>query len=308
MKQLIKNIIPFNNRTQMPKIQFLIKIVLAFFLCKFAGEIIAEAVVIAIHFAVGKNPLEGAMFDPQTITLISYYGYIIVIGITLLYIKLIWKKPLSEIGLAKGLGTYFVGAAAGAVLVVICTAAITLTGTIKYNGIFKNIDVVIILLMLGGFVFQGAVEELLCRGLVLLTLKEKTSVPTAVGVSTVLFILPHLSSLSEARPSLVLCGIVDLVLISVIFSLLTLRINSIWAACGLHTVWNFILYNILGLNLSGKDTKTAAVFDMESVGDNILNGGVYGIEASMITAVILAAAALLLWLSGRKSDNASADK
>ena len=35
---------------------------------------------------------------------------------------------------------------------------------------------------------------------------------------------------------------------------------------------------------------TAAVFDMRSVGSNVLNGGAYGIEASAVTAVVLAVA------------------
>ena len=89
-------------------------------------------------------------------------------------------------------------------------------------------------------------------------------------------------------------AIVNLVLISLIFSLLTIRFKSIWAACGLHSAWNYILYSILGLNLSGKDERATAVFDMSSSGSNILNGADYGIEASIITTVVLAVAAGIL--------------
>lgn len=85
MKQLLKNISPFNDRTDMPKIIYVIKIILAFWACKIVGEVLAEGVTILIHFALRKNPLEGEIFDPQTITLITYYGYIIVIGIVMLY-------------------------------------------------------------------------------------------------------------------------------------------------------------------------------------------------------------------------------
>lgn len=279
---------------------YVMKIILAFFVCKFAGEIVAEGVVILIHFAVGKNPLEGEIFDPQTITLITYYGYIIVIGIILLYWKTFQKKTLSEIGITQKFGTYFAGAAAGVLLVGISALAVMLTGTIQYHGIFKNIDFTIIMLMLGGFVVQGAMEELLCRGLVLFSLKDKTPLPVAIGVSTLLFIIPHLSALSEGEPIFVMIGILDLILISVIFSILTVRFDSIWAACGLHSVWNFILFNILGLNLSGNDETTAAVFDMRSVSENILNGGEYGIEASIVTAAVLAAAAVILYVLCKK--------
>lgn len=300
MKRFLKNISPFNNRTEMSTIMYVVKIILAFWMCKIIGELIAEGVVMLIHSALGKNVLNGEMFDPQTITLITYYGYIIVIGIIILYWKLIWKKNLSEMGITKRFSNFYVGAVVGILLVVISVAAVMLTGTIKYNGVFKSIDFVIILLMLGGFIIQGAMEEFLCRGIVFFSLKNKTSLPMSIGVSTAMFIVPHLSSLSEGKPIYIVIGILNLILISVIFSLFTLRFNSIWATCGLHSIWNFILFNILGLNLSGKDETIAAVFDLRSVGENICNGGEYGIEASIITAVVLATAAALIWYLIRK--------
>lgn len=284
----------------MPAILYVVKIILAFWVCKIVGELIAEGVVILIHFALGKNVLNGETFYPQTITLITYYGYIIVIGIIILYWKLIWKKSLSEMGITKRFSNFYVGAVVGILLVVISVAAVMLTGTIKYNGVFKSIDFVMILFMLGGFIIQGAMEEFLCRGIVLCLLKNKTSLPMAIGISTAMFIIPHLSSLSEGKPIYIVIGILNLILISVIFSLFTLRFNSIWATCGLHSIWNFILFNIFGLNLSGKDETTAAVFDLRSVGENICNGGEYGIEASIITAVVLAAASALIWYLSRK--------
>ncbi len=271
MKQFLKNISPFNNASEMPMIIYVIKMILAFLVCKFVGEIAAEGVVILIHFAVGKNPLEGEMFDPQTITLITYYGYIIVIGITLLYWKLFQKKAPSEMGITKRFSNYFIGAAAGVLLVVICVLAIMLTGAVKYHGIFKNINFAVILLMLGGFIIQGATEEILCRGVVLFSLKDKTPLPVAIGVSTLVFTVPHISSLSGGRTVFVLIGILDLVLISIIFSLLTIRFDSIWAACGLHSIWNFILFSIFGLNLSGKDDTAAAVLAACAVLIFILN-------------------------------------
>jgi len=304
MKRFLKNISPFNNRTEMPAILYVTKIILAFWVCKIIGELVAEGVVILIHLALGKNVLKGEMFDPQTITLITYYGYIIVIGVIILYWKLIWKKPLSEMGITKRFGNYFAGAGAGILLVVLSAAAVILTGTIRYHGILKNIDFVMILLMLGGFIVQGATEEFLCRGIVLCLLKNKIARPAAIGVSTAMFIIPHLPTLSEGKPAYVAIGIVNLILISVIFSLLTLRFNSIWAACGLHSVWNFILLNIFGLNLSGNDETAAAVFDLQSVGENICNGGAYGIEASIITAAVLAAAAALILFWGRTNKSA----
>ena len=277
-----------------------VKKILAFWVCYIAGLFIAEGVVILLHFAFGKNMLVGDVFDAQTITLIMYYGYIIMAGIALLYWKLIEKKSLSEMGLTKHFGNYFIGAIIGVILLALSVGAIVLTGSIKYYGIFENVDIVMILLLFGGFIIQGATEEILCRGIVLHTLKEKTSIGIAIAVSTILFIIPHWSSLFAGDVIYGVIGVANLVLISVIFSLLTIDFKSIWAACGLHSFWNAILYSVLGLNLSGKDEKVASIFNMQSVGKSIWNGGEYGIEASIITTIILAFAVALLWYMNRK--------
>ena len=287
----------------MPTALFVIKKFLAFWVCYIAGLFIAEGIVILLHFACGKNMLVGDVFDAQTITLITYYGYIVISGVALLYWKLIEKKPLSEMGLTKRFGNYFIGAFVGVILLALSVAAIVLTGNMEYHGIFENVDILMILLLFGGFIIQGATEEILCRGIVLHALKEKTSVWIAIAVSTVLFIIPHWSSLFDGGTVYGVIGVANLVLISIIFSLLTVRFKSIWAACGLHSFWNAILYSVLGLNLSGKDETVTAIFDMQSVGKNIWNGGEYGIEASIITAVVLALAAVLLWYMSRKREN-----
>ncbi len=147
---------------------------------------------------------------------------------------------------------------------------------------------------------QGAAEEMLCRGIVLHALKEKTSFLTAMIVSTILFIVPHWSSLFAGKMIYGVIGVINLILISVIFSFLTIYFKSIWAACGLHSFWNAILYSVLGMNLSGNEETATAIFNMQSVGDNIWNSSIYGIEASVATTIVLAFATALVFIINRK--------
>lgn len=300
MKQFLKNVSPFNNCADIPVPLFIIKKILAFWFCYIAGLFLAEGLVILLHFALGKNMLVGDVFDMETITLITYYGYIVIIVVALLYWKIIEKKPLSAMGLSKNIGTYFIGIAVGIFLLVLSVFTIMIIGHIKYQGIFENADALMIILLTGGFMIQGAAEEILCRGIVLHTLKEKTSLMTAIIVSTILFILPHWSSLFEGEMIYGIIGVINLILISVIFSFLTICYKNIWAACGLHSFWNAILYGILGLNLSGKEENVTAIFNMQSVGDSIWNGSIYGIEASAGTTIVLAFAAALIFVTIRK--------
>lgn len=294
VKEFIKNISPFNNRTEMPVILYIIKVIIIFWVFKFGSELVGEVLAIAVHFACGKNPLEGELFDDNTIMLITYLGYSVVIAVIMILWKLFQKKTIAELGFTRKFGSYFVGAVAGTILLAVSIIVAVLAGAFEFNGIFANIDVKMVSAMAICFVFQGAMEEVLCRGVVQQLMIKKASVPVTLGVAAALFTIPHLGNMAGGSPAIIVVAIVNLVLISLIFSLLTIRFKSILAACGLHSAWNYILYSILGLNLSGKDERVNAVFDMSSSGSNILNGADYGIEASIITTVVLAVAAGIL--------------
>ena len=306
IKQFFKNISPLNNRTDMPGIIYIIKVFIIFWFVKTGAELIGEGVVIAVCFACGKNPLQGEMFSPNIMMLIMYYGYVILIGIMFLYWKLFQKKTLSELGFTQKVGSYITGVITGTVLVVISVLLVVLAGAISYNGVFENINNGFILLMLGGFICQGAMEEVLCRGIVMGLLMKRASASVAIGLSSAMFTIPHLFNMTLSGGVFIFFAIVNLFLISIVFSLLTLYYKSIWAACGFHSIWNFILYNIFGMNLSGNDEIKAAVFDMRLVGNNILNGGIYGIEASVVTALVLAVTVIILFViinrKGRMTD------
>ena len=291
MKKIIKNLSPFNNRTDMPTAMLVIKKLLAFILCYWAGLLLAEGLVIGVMYACGKKFMQGEMFSDNVMNLLKYYGMIVILGVSLLYWKLIGKSKLSEMGVTKHIGGWFIGALIGVALLTVCVAVIALTGSIRFDGVFADPDISMILLMLGGFVIQGAAEEFLCRGLVLCSLKNKVPLPVAVGASTMAFIYPHWSTLREFETQYIFSGLLCLILISCVFSFITLRTKSVWAACGLHSVWNFCLSCVLGLNLSGSDGASAAIINMRSVGENLLNGGAYGIESSIIADIIIAALA-----------------
>lgn len=288
MKGIIKNLSPFNNKTDMPAAMLLVKKLLAFFLCYWAGLLIAEGVVIGVMFAYGKNFMQGEMFSDTVMDLLKYYGMIVVLGVSVLYWKLTEKRKLSEMGVTKHIGGWFVGALIGVGLLTVCAAAIMLTGSIRFEGLSKGTSTATLALMLGGFIIQGAAEEFLCRGLVLCSLRNRVPLPAAIAASTLAFVYPHWSTLRDSEPKYIFSGVLCLAVISCVFSFLTLRTGSIWAACGLHSIWNFCLCCVLGLNLSGSEGASAAFIDMRSVGENLLNGGAYGIEASIISDIIIA--------------------
>ncbi|MCR4638635.1 type II CAAX endopeptidase family protein [Ruminococcus sp.] len=301
MKKFIKNINPFNNRTEMPAAVLVIKKLLAFILCFVVGTLLGNAVVIGAMIAGGKNFTQGETFSESTMELLGLYAMAGMIAASVLYWKLIEKRKLSEMGLTKHIGGWFAGALIGTGLLFVCVAAIMLTGSISFEGLSQDTNAPMLMLLLGGYIIQSAAEEFLCRGLVLCSLRDRVPMPVAVAASTFVFTFNHWGNFSGSEPRYIFSGVLCLVVISCVFSFLTLKTKSIWAACGLHSLWNFCLSCVLGLDLSG-ERASAALIDMKSVGENLLNGGNYGIETSIITAALLAAAAVLLWHMYKRND------
>ena len=132
---------------------------------------------------------------------------------------------------------WLIGALIGVGLLAVCVAAIMITGSISYEGLSKDTNIPMLMLMLGGFIIQGAAEEFLCRGLVFGSLKDKISLPVAIGASTHVFILPHMGTLMGSEPMFVILGAANLAVISCVFSFVTLCTKSILAACGLHSIY-----------------------------------------------------------------------
>ena len=165
---------------------------------------------------------------------------------------------------------------------------------LSFSGIAAGIDVVYLIALFFAFLIQSLAEETICRGFLLPSLSKKTSLPLAIFVSSTAFALPHLSSLLSADTKFAVVGIINLYLVSVVFSLLFVLRSNIFIVSGLHCVWNFVLNGVMGLSVSGSDSNASGVLNFEVHSSNILNGGVYGLEASIIATVVLGISAVVL--------------
>ena len=159
MRKVIKNISPFNNRTDMPAAMLVIKKLLAFILCFAAGTLLGNAVVIGAMIVGGKKFLQGETFTESTMELLGLYAMAGMIAASVLYWKIIEKRNLSEMGVTGRIGGLFVGALIGTVLLFVCVAAIMLTGSISYEGLSKDTNIPMLMLMLGGFIIQGGLRS-----------------------------------------------------------------------------------------------------------------------------------------------------
>lgn len=299
IKKIMKNISPLNNTQEVPAALYVIKKLLAFFLIYAVSAVAGEAVVIGGLMARGYNPLNGDMPTGYIAQLLPYYGFAIFFIVALLYCKLVEKRGIKSLGFNKKVFDYVTGAVIAILMIAVIAVVCCITGVFTFNGI-TSINVGYLLPMLIAFFIQSAAEEVMSRGFLLTSLNKKTSLPVAVFASATAFAIPHLMSIMESDTEFVIIGIINLYLVSIIFSLLFMLRANIYIACGLHCVWNFLLNGVMGLSVSGSNNNPDAPMSFTVNAETILSGGAYGIESSIITTVVMVIVAVILVMIYRK--------
>ena len=307
MKTHVINMLPFNNRMEMSGTEYVIKKMLAFVLIFFVAGVLGEAFVIGLYTGMGYDPIHGVMPEGQIAGLIPYYGYILFSIIAVLYCKLIEKRSMQDIGLTKRGTDYLLGIGIAAAMLVLVVFLCLVTGSVSFLGINRDVSIKGLLLWGLAFIIQGSEEEILCRGFLMNTLRKKIPLLPAVLISSAAFVVPHLIMTPILDSGLVyaLIGIVNLYLISVLFSIIVLWRGNIWVSCGLHAAWNYFLNIILGLTVSGNDAKQEGLFLIRINKLNIINGSEYGFEAGIATTVItiITICAIFYIWKGRNDNN-----
>ena len=257
---------------------------------------------------MGYDPLHGdvpggevSLLSQFVMNLFSLFGFAIFILVTLLYCRIIEKRSAKEIFGKKPLD-YLTGSLIAVTLLAVIVSFCLVTGSMTFEGLGTNIQLPMLLLLLVGYMLQSAAEEVMCRGFLMGALKGKVPTWLAVLVSSTAFAFPHLPSIMEMESKYIVVAILNLYLVAILFSLLVLRRGNLWIACGLHFAWNYVLGGIMGLTVSGGDGAAFGLFLFKVEKGTLLNGGAYGIEASVITTVVLGMVlAVMLLLMHKKS-------
>lgn len=288
---ILKNINPFSNKEVDNKILYTIKILLTAGVIYFVSLIIGEVLIIGGSYLFGYNATDKQM--PYDIMLLcSYYGYLIMIFAFIIFTKKINKIKIDKIGLNKNIKTFFKGLLMGIVALSFIIIPLIICNAVKFNGINNNINWLLFVLYLFGYLIQSTMEEVICRGYLLHRLKEKIPVVFTILISILFFSIGHLSKLFDAGFIIGIIGITNLFLVSIIWITTTLKDKNIYSAIGFHFIWNFALFNIIGLNLSGLEI-TNSILKFDPI-NTFLTGSSYGIESSIITTIVLSIMLLII--------------
>lgn len=293
-KKIIYNLSPFNNCMEISPREYIIKKLLAFGIIYCSAAILGEGIIIGILYGMGYDPLHGLMPTGVIADLLPYYGFSVFLLMTVLYCKFVEKKTLKSIGVTNTVMGYLLGMFLAIFMLLIIVILSCFMGALEFCNYNTNSNILYLIFWFWAFVIQSTTEEFMCRGFLLQSLRQKTPMPVAIIISSTAFAFPHFFTLFEANLEYAVIGSINLYLISAIFSLLVIIRSDIWMACGLHSIWNFVLYGIMGLSLSGSEQKTDSIFQFCIKEPNILNGAEYGIEASIITTGVLSVLTFVL--------------
>ena len=152
---------------------------------------------------------------------------------------------------------------------------------------------------LGAFTPQSASEEIFLRGYALTHLRRGVGDAAAVLVTGTTFGVLHL-----ANPNSSWVAAANISLVGIFLGVLVIRTGSIWMAIGLHIAWNWFEGFFFGHPVSGIAPGTALI-RRSGADDSLWTGGAFGPEASLPTAIVLAAclAAVLFVTRERKPAN-----
>lgn len=141
------------------------------------------------------------------------------------------------------------------------------------------------------FLLVAVGEEVMFRGILFRMINNMIGTKTALVVSALIFGFAHF--MQGTWWSSIAIAIEAGLLLAMAYQLT----HSLWFPIGIHWTWNFMQGNVFGFMVSGTDSG-ASIITPSIEGHELLTGGAFGAEASIL-AVILGAA--LTWFMYQKS-------
>lgn len=256
-----------------------------------AGRILRSPIVWMVVGIVGVAGVSAVSSSGPPVLAVA--GAVAAVAVYWAVMRYVARRSTPEIAKARagrhallgiGLGVVFIG---GSMLMVLTEFSFT-----RASGSAMATVASIAAVQLGAAV----TEELLFRGLLLQGLERLCGSGVALAITAVLFGGIHL-----ANPGATLwTGFAIAVEAGVLLGAAFLWLRSIWLVVGLHFAWNTSV-GLLGVPVSGHASQGLLV--AEPTGPDLLTGGQFGIEGSIIPVLVSLLLALPMLIAARKRGN-----
>lgn len=162
---------------------------------------------------------------------------------------------------------------------------------------FSALPLVLVFVLM--VIIQGSSEEVLVRGFMFQRFALQMPGWLAVLLPALIFTVVH-----GVLPFNAPITFVTIFGYGVFATFVVLNQKSLWLICGIHGGWNWALGNIYGLAVSGLPPKANAIFFLEPApgAPDWLTGGEWGTEGSIVAALMIVTATVLVFLAWRRND------
>lgn len=151
-----------------------------------------------------------------------------------------------------------------------------------YRIVNVELDVASQLSWLSLFLLVGVVEEVIFRGILFRLIADKWNIAVGLTTSSLLFGLAHLGN-----PGATLWAALAIALASGwLFGMAYAYHQTIWVPVGMHWAWNYLEGGVFGCAVSGTPLDYRPLITPRISGTDLLSGGVFGPEASIICVAI----------------------
>ncbi|MER7081409.1 hypothetical protein SAMN02982929_03031 [Saccharopolyspora kobensis] len=263
--------------------------------CLLVGQVLAALVLFPL-FGASAAALGGAVeLTDQLAMLLSFVG---IAGLLALWIRLKEGRPFGSVGFfpASRVGLHLaIGAGVAVVLLGVPVGVNLLSGQLDVGAVHTaRVGAAFVALI--GFAVQASTEEIITRGYLMQVTFRKWGLTAAVVLQAVVFSLLH-----GTNPNVTVVALVNILLIALLLAFWALAEGGLWGVCAFHAVWNWCQGNVYGIQVSGMDVRTTVLSIGGAPGSaDLLTGGGFGIEASLLTTAALIAGTVLAYLAYRR--------
>jgi uncharacterized protein len=261
--------------------------------------IVGSMLVVPILFAmVVGHPVEPGSILEQVQEIFTNGATLAILALWLIVKE---KRSFSSLGFrgGRGIPKFLLGVLGGFAMFAVPVGLLLLTG--QYHVVAAGprqsggLEALLpVILLFGVWIVQSSTEETVMRGYLLQTHARQLPAWLAILIPALGFGVIHLNF--SPIP------LANITLVAIFFSFVALRQGSLWTVAGLHTGWNYIQGNILGIPVSGSARQTSLVFLSPSDGSwDWLTGGSFGIEGGAAATLVLAGLAFWSYRAFRKS-------
>jgi len=226
------------------------------------------------------------------------------IALLLLYWAGVWlieRVPAHDLRIGKLLPHTFSGFLIGAAFIAIVVGLIAAAGCahVTPNDGFSWKEQAGQLIL---FLSVGVGEEMVFRGILFRWIDRRWGFAAALTVSALFFGIMHIAQPGASLWSSIAIAIEAGLLLGAAYK----WSGTLWMPIGIHWAWNYFQGNVFGIAVSGIDSLPSFL-KTQMTGPELITGGAFGAEASIITVLLGAAVSAvficLYWRRSRKSQS-----